>query len=138
MDKCTQGELNKKDIENIKILSQGQTDDIKEIFRIIRNIELQNATMIEKLDESMRNHSLQKIEAKEKLDESIRNHSLQKIEAKEEVEGVKKDLKEHLAQSEGRIKDIEKNSTFRKVGCYFLGGVSLLAIGSAIDRFIRG
>ena len=109
MDKCTQGELNKKDIENIKILSQGQSSDIKEIFRIIRNIELQNATMIAKLDEAIRD-----------------NHAL------------KTEVKDHLEQSESRIKDINANTTFRKVGCWFFGSISLLAIGSAIDRLIRG
>ena len=108
MEKCTQGELNKKDIENIKILSQGQSSDIKEIFRIIRNIELQNATMIAKLDEAIRD-----------------NHAL------------KTEVKDHLEQSEKRVVDINKNTMFRTIGCWLFGVIISTALITGIQRMIN-
>lgn len=111
-ENCTQGLLNKKDIENIKILTTLQGEDIKEIFRTTKNIELSINSIALKLDEIIRDNNTIKV----KVDE-------------------------HLEGSEERVLENDRNTSFRKVGCWafgviFAGGV---AAGYKIltDHFTR-
>jgi len=105
---CTQGQLNKKDIENIKIISHCQSEDIKDIKTSLHKIEVSIAEM-----------------------KGILNASL-----KENAE-CKKKLDAHLECSESRVEDIKLNSIFRKVGVWAIGIIYIALVGVGISRFTK-
>jgi len=105
---CIQGQLNKKDIENIKILSHCQSEDIKEIRNSLHKIELAIADMTGKLNASLKENA----DGKEKLDA-------------------------HLECSESRVEDIKLNSIFRKVGVWAIGIIYIALVGVGINRLTK-
>ncbi|MFA5299605.1 MAG: hypothetical protein WC389_15560 [Lutibacter sp.] len=100
---CTQGLLNKKDIENIKILTSLQSEDIREIFRGTKAIELKLESIIAKLDEVIRDNN-----------------------------SVKVKVDDHIEGSEERIKENDRNTSFRKVGCWAIGVIYIAGIGALV------
>ena len=99
--RCTQGELNKKDIENIKVLSASHSDDIKDIKCTLHRLEILITTMTAKLDEAIR-----------------------------ENQESKHNLHAHLEDYKTRTEDIKKNTLFRQIGVWAFGVIFTVGVGA--------